>query len=280
MRTNMKWIVAIGIILVLLLSVCTATAEATGTINVSVSIEGKAPATPETYTIRLTADGDFPMPEGADGKTCDLKVSGAKSASFPAISFDQIGIYTYTVKQIAGKAEGVTYDSSVYNVKITVYNGDKGGLSVSVAIRKQGSDKKVPIEFVNTYPDAKTTETVRKVWDDNDNKKGKRPESLKVTLNANGKAVKTVTLNESNGWKAVVSDLPVIENGKRVSYSWKEESVTGYKLSDTKTNTVDGGRETVLTNTEEKPTGGGGAPIPPLEETGIGMFLNIGDCIE
>ena len=65
MRTKMKWLAAIGMIMILLLTVCAATAEGVSeTLQVSISTKGTPPETPETYTVRLTADGDFPMPAG------------------------------------------------------------------------------------------------------------------------------------------------------------------------------------------------------------------------
>ena len=61
MRTNMKWLAAIGLILVLMLSVFAATADgASETLTVSISSKGTPPEEPETYTVRLSANGDFP----------------------------------------------------------------------------------------------------------------------------------------------------------------------------------------------------------------------------
>ena len=278
MRTNMKRLAVIGIILMLLLSVCTAMAEKSAPIEVKVSLEGIAPDTPETYTFRLTADGDYPMPEGASGKNYDLKISGAGSASFPGIEFDQIGIYTYTVKQIPGTTDGVTYDSDVYNVKITVYYKDDGSLATAVAIRKDGSDEKVPIEFINEYPAEQTSRTVIKIWDDKNNKYKKRPSQLKVKLKADGVVIDTVTLNEANEWTATVTGLPVSKNGKKITYTWTEEKITDYKLSKTKVEVTPDGEVTTLTNKPDLH----GTPIPPDygEPLGFGAFINIGDCVE
>ena len=56
----------------------------TVTIPASVSIEGTPPVSPETYTIRMTADGDYPMPGGSTGGSVDLKITGPGSGTFPA----------------------------------------------------------------------------------------------------------------------------------------------------------------------------------------------------
>ena len=84
-----------------------------------------------------------------------------------------------------------------------------------------------------------TSVTVEKVWKDADDQDGKRPSSIDVKL-SNGK---TVTLNDANGWKATVDNLPIYENGKEIEYTWTEAKVDGY-ISTQVTN----GAITTLTN--------------------------------
>ncbi len=231
MRTKMKWLAAIGMIMILLLTVCAATAEGVSeTLQVSISTKGTPPETPETYTVRLTADGDFPMPEGyqtgTDGKYSDLTITGAASKSFPTIAYERPGIYTYTVKQIPGKAEGVTYDNSVYDVKVQVYNNEAGtGFEVATAIRKQGSKDKVSITFVNIYPVELISKTVTKNWDDKDDQDGIRPDELTATLtSSDGMTPVPVTLNAENNWTATVEKLPRFKEDTReeITYTWTE----------------------------------------------------------
>ena len=244
----------------------------TTSFKVTVTAKGPLPETPEVYTIRMTADGDFPMPGGKTGGSADLKITGPGSGTFPEMSFDNIGIYTYTIKQVAGKNLGVKYDSSEYYLKITVVRED-GKLILTRALRKKGVDGKVKeCVFEVEYPSVDLT--VKKVWDDNDNKNKKRPASLKVTLKADGKTVQTVTLNTDNGWSATIKDLPVYRDGEKIKYTWVEETITGYELTSTKIS--DDGLITTLTNKEK----GGGTPTPPPDDLGMGMYINVGDCIE
>ena len=237
MRTKMKWLAAIGLIMILLLSVFAATADGvTETLDVSVSSKGTPPEKPETYTVRLSANGDFPMPEGSQngekGKYFDLEITGSAEAtgtgsgSFPTIAFERPGIYTYTVKQIPGSAEGVTYDSSVYDVKVQVYNNAAGnGLNIATAVRKRGNDEKTSIEFVNIYPVELLNKTVSKNWDDQDDQDGIRPTELTATLTSSeGMDPVTVTLNADNKWTATVQNLPRFKENTRteITYTWKE----------------------------------------------------------
>ncbi|MCD8118589.1 MAG: Cna B-type domain-containing protein [Lachnospiraceae bacterium] len=75
--------------------------------------------------------------------------------------------------------------------------------------------------------------TVYKMWDDEDNYAGKRPNSVTVTLLQNGKAYgSSVTLSDSNGW----------------SYSWTGLP-TGYTYTVTETATADYTSTTTYTET-------------------------------
>ena len=254
MRTKMKWLAAIGMIMILLLSVCAlAEGEVTGTLSVSVSTEGTPPETPETYIVRLTADGEIPMPAGsvdkAGKKYYDLKIVGAGSANFPAISYDRVGIYTYTVRQLAGSRSDVSYDDSIFDVKVTVSNKASGdGFDIAVATRKRGNSEKSPISFVNIYPEEQISKTVRKIWDDQDNHDGIRPDVLIATLTSNdGMEPAVVTLNAKNKWTATVEKLPKFRKGTRdeIIYTWTEGTTdSAYTCTDTSIK----GDTTIFTN--------------------------------
>ena len=101
--------------------------------------------------------------------------------------------------------------------------------------------------FTNKREPALTALTVRKVWDDLENRDGLRPDQMAVTLLANGEVVQQVQLNEENGWTATVKNLPCFAAGKEIIYSWSEEPVEGYVL----TGIARAGETTVLANTHE-----------------------------
>ncbi|MBR5383823.1 MAG: Cna B-type domain-containing protein, partial [Clostridia bacterium] len=99
--------------------------------------------------------------------------------------------------------------------------------------------------FTNTHTAQTTDRTIRKLWYDNDDQDGKRPENLKVTLMADGEAVQTVTLSEKNDWSYTVKDLPVFKDGVLIEYKWAENGAAGY----VRTNTTVNNKVTTLTNT-------------------------------
>ena len=87
---------------------------------------------------------------------------------------------------------------------------------------------------------------VEKVWDDSNDQDGKRPNSVTVTLYADGQSTgQSLTLNEANGWKGTFENLAESENGKKINYTVKETPVSGYE-SDVKGDASTG---FVVTNT-------------------------------
>jgi len=118
-----------------------------------------------------------------------------------------------------------------------------------------------------------TSATVMKIWDDDDNKYGRRPSHLRVTL-SNGHSY---DLNAGNGWSVTVDGLPATVNGQEIVYTWSEQSVPGYK----QVGVAQSGNTTVFTNRYRVPE----KPMVYLDtyETplGVGVTINhVGDCFE
>ena len=94
---------------------------------------------------------------------------------------------------------------------------------------------------------------VEKKWDDNNNAKKIRPESITVELIATyeGKSyvVETRELSEANEWKTVFKELPTKNAGNPITYKVKEIAVAGY---DSKI-TWSADKGFVITNKPEKP---------------------------
>ena len=132
------------------------------------------------------------------------------------------------------------------------------------------------MNITNTYrPEETTTATVTKVWNDNDNAAGMRPAIVRVKL-SNGTSH---VLSEHNHWTVTVTDLPKYKDGAEIRYTWSEQAVLGYKLTDVSV----AGNTTVLTNTYVPPH----EPTPPtiIEDLptplGIDVEINhVGDCFD
>ncbi|MCR5565409.1 MAG: Cna B-type domain-containing protein [Clostridiales bacterium] len=99
--------------------------------------------------------------------------------------------------------------------------------------------------LVNTYINNHTSAAVKKVWDDDNNREGRRPEKLTVYLLADGERVDSVTLSDANNWIAQINNLTKCKaDGTDIVYSWEESSVEGYSLA----GTAKSGILTTLTN--------------------------------
>ena len=108
---------------------------------------------------------------------------------------------------------------------------------------KLDSDKTNGLISGDVENSPKTTKvTVVKVWDDNENRDGIRPESITIRL-SNGD---TVELNAENGWKATIDNLPMYDGTEPIIYTWTEDNLPkGYTLKDISVN----GEITTITNT-------------------------------
>lgn len=95
--------------------------------------------------------------------------------------------------------------------------------------------------------------TVKKTWDDDRNRDRIRPDQAVVRLYANGKVTeKAATLSEENEWKYTWNDVPYTdENGRVITYSVKEDSMTGYEMKLDSVTTTDDGRTYAIRNVHE-----------------------------
>lgn len=73
---------------------------------------------------------------------------------------------------------------------------------------------------------------VEKVWNDTNNQDGIRPETVTVTLKANGDDTgKKLTLSKDNNWQGAFSGLDQYLDGKEIDYTVEEVPVTGYQTA-------------------------------------------------
>lgn len=117
-------------------------------IPVRVEQAGGKPSPEETFTVVLQAVGEAPMPS-----ECTLEITGDGGAAFPVIRYGAPGVYCYTVTQQPGSDKKGHYDETVYYVKVTVTNGESGGLEAVVAAHTDAEmvSEKRDIVFTNTY---------------------------------------------------------------------------------------------------------------------------------
>ena len=190
--------------------------------------------THQPETTEITGTKTWNDANNQDGKrpesiTVILLANGTEKTR-QAVTADEVGNWTYTFKDLPKYANGQEITYTVAEEEVTDYTTTYDGSNIT-----------------NSYTPGKTSATVTKIWNDAENQDGKRPESITVSLLADGKETgKTVTLSVENNWKQTISDLPEKADGKAIEYTWTEETLPeGYELTDNSKN----GTVTTLTNT-------------------------------
>ena len=86
--------------------------------------------------------------------------------------------------------------------------------------------------LINTHIPKLIEITVTKVWSDDDNESGKRPERVTIALVVDEEEIDTVELNEENKWTHTFTELPAYSNKEEINYEVRELEVPeGYEVS-------------------------------------------------
>jgi len=90
----------------------------------------------------------------------------------------------------------------------------------------------ITIDIINTREIEKTTKTVTKTWEDNNNQDGIRPQSITVQLYAGTeKYGEPVILPQNGKWEYTWENLEKNSNGKEIIYTVSEQALSGYTPS-------------------------------------------------
>ncbi len=159
----MKKFVAILLTLMLVLGVSAAFADTNVTINKVYKLTNDGTTSPaETFTLEqvgndTVTDGDATSAPalgtitGADFAAGAATFNGASGTITIALpKYDNVGVYEYTLKEVAGNTAGVGYHAGNIRLVVTVING-ANGLEAKAAVHTEatGADKSDKIE--NTY---------------------------------------------------------------------------------------------------------------------------------
>ena len=147
---------------------------------------------------------------------------------------DWKGIFKLTI-------DGKTLDPTVTDYQVKEVIEENYGKDYETVITGEGSQKE---GFTITNTRKTTTHTVKKGWEDNDNKLGLR-KAIKVQLKQNGENYgEAIELSEENHWEHTFTDLPASSNGVAFEYTVEELDVPeGYTHE-----VVTKGTNSVITN--------------------------------
>lgn len=111
--------------------------------------------------------------------------------------------------------------------------------------------------ITNTHDPAKIDIPVKKIWNDDNDAKGKRPQSVHITLFADGVKADEVDLNAGDNWAHTFANMPKFKDGKLIKYTVKEDAVASYESKITGDET-----EFQVTNTYKEPVKPNGGNDP------------------
>ena len=165
---------------------------------------------PESITINLLADG-----EKIDSKTVTEADEWKWSfENLPAHKKGKEVTYSITEETIEG-----------YTTEVTGYN------------------------VINTHTPEYVSYTIEKLWVDDDDRDGIRPESITINLLADGEKIDSKTVTEAEEWSCKFEGLTKYKKGKLVTYSITEDVVENYTSSIT--DITDTTTSVTITNTHD-----------------------------
>jgi len=150
---------------------------------------------PNSITVRLLADGE----------------------EVQTIILSEVNKWTSEINELPKKNSGQDIEYTIDELTVENYKTEITG------------SMKDGFKIINTHNTKETSITVTKVWKDNDNQDGIRPEKVTVKLLADGEEVETITLSEGNKWTETINELPKNNNGKEINYTISELEVSNYE---------------------------------------------------
>lgn len=171
---------------------------------------------PETISKTVTKTWkDNENQDGIRPASVTVTLTGSNAVSKTATLNEDNG-WTATFENLPKRDHG---NIVAYNVK----ESDTEGYEASVVKTEDG------FQLINEHDSETTMRTVTLVWRDEDNRDGVRPDAVTYTLHGSDGSEQEKTVNKDDAWNDVVfEDLPVYQNGQRISYKLTESAIDGY----------------------------------------------------
>lgn len=171
---------------------------------------------PETISKTVTKTWkDNENQDGIRPTSVTVTLTGSNAVSKTATLNEDNG-WTATFENLPKRDHG---NIVAYNVK----ESDTAGYEASVVKTEDG------FQLINEHDSETTMRTVTLVWRDEDNRDGVRPDAVTYTLHGSDGSEQEKTVNKDDAWNDVVfEDLPVYQNGQRISYTLTESAIDGY----------------------------------------------------
>ena len=190
--------------------------------------------TPETADITVVKawedndDQDGKRPESVEFQ---LKADGENYGDPVTLTEAEDGSWTYTFEDLDVYADG---EEIIYTVEETSVPANYTKVT-SEANPNGVGNKANNYTVTNAHTPETADVTVTKVWDDEDNYEGFRPDSVSIKLYANGEEVGTAVVapvedkNTEDTWTYTFEDLDVYAGGEEIDYTIEEIEVPHYE---------------------------------------------------
>lgn len=187
---------------------------------------------PETISKTVTKTWkDNENQDGIRPASVTVTLTGSNAVSKTATLNEENG-WTATFENLPKRDHG---NIVTYNVK----ESDVEGYEASIVKTDDG------FQLINEHDSETTLRTATLVWRDENNQDGIRPDTVTYTLHGSDGSEIEKTVSKDDSWADVMfEDLPVYQNGQKVTYTLTESTVDGYT-----TDIRDNGHTFTVTNT-------------------------------
>ena len=160
---------------------------------------------------------------------------------------EQKWLYSFGSLPVWDYAAARKYDYAVVEQGVSGYSAAVSGYDITNhyedAVPKGAAviaDKSAGVQ-VNRETGKQVDVVVQKIWDDEDNQDGLRPEEITFTLYADGRKVGSETASEADCWAVRFPSLPQLNsNGMDIHYSVSESNTNGYVIKSAKSSVIEG----------------------------------------
>lgn len=195
------------------------------TAEVAVGVDGQFVLT-NTHKIATTSKAvakawnDDNNRDGIRPTSVTVQLMANGKAYGEAVTLNAGNNWSYSWTKLPVNDNGKKIDYSIVETKVA------DGYTADV-VEKDGT-----FTLTNSHKIDSTSKTVTKIWNDDNNRDGIRPDSVTVQLFANGVAQgEAVQLTKESNWSYTWNNLPTKANGKEIVYTVDETAVDGYTKS-------------------------------------------------
>lgn len=168
------------------------------------------PATTQVSGTKTWKDNNNQDGIRPDSITVELLANGESTGNTQTVSVDTN--WEYIFKDVPKYANGQEVIYTVREVSIPEgYTSEANGMDIT-----------------NMHTPETTEVSGTKMWNDNENSVGLRPDSITVNLLANGIKVASQEVTAQSDWNYTFTDLPKYANGNEITYTVTEDTVANY----------------------------------------------------